>query len=793
MREVGMHSISVRKIAVAVFCALSSLGAMRLAAQDARQVTEPKIPAACVVLDAQIAAPGGVVAESDERKLDTARIQKAMDGCAKGHAVVLKAKGAKYVFIAGPLTMRPGVTLVVDAHTVLAAARDPRLYDVEPGRCGIVAERGRGCKSFISGDHVEGAGLMGEGAIDGRGGAKLLGQNVTWWDLSHEAKVKDLEQSVPKLITLSHADGFTMYKITLRNSPNFHVAINQTDGLTVWGVKIRTPKTARNTDAIDPGSSRNITIAYVSINTGDDDVCLKPAPGRGVENMSVLHSHFYGGHGMSIGSGTDGGVNHLLVDDLTIDGADNGLRIKSDRSRGGLVQNVTYRNVCIRNVRNPLVFTPLYTTFQGSKLPIYRDIALENVHVTTPGAFTFLGLDTEHKLGIRLSNVTADDQKNSLFYVKDAEIGIGPKKGNLELTGEDVTVTPSADAAAAEPYNCDARFVPMEEIPTAPELKGKVPEEDPNLYVAADGTGDFYSIQRALDVAKPGQTLMVAPGEYREVLTVNKPHITIRSNNADPSKTVVVNNRNAGENGGTFHSATVNVTADDFLAENITFENDFNRTHPQLPKGSQALALLINGDRGIFRNVRLLGNQDTVYAGTSHCGADKPNCPATRQYFTHCYIAGNVDFIFGDSKAVFEDCEIHSTAHNGGYLTAQSKHYADQDSGYVINRCTLTADKDAIAPIYLGRPWRPYAKVVYLHTAMGAHIAPAGWSEWHPGETHSLETVYYAEFESTGPGAHPTERDSHAHPLTADEAKQYETKAFLRGVDNWDPTQAAAR
>lgn len=774
------------------FCAALALPfalGLCLHAQDTRNVTEPKIPAACTTLTAQIAAPGGVVAEADEKRLDTERIQKAMDGCAKGQAVVLQAQGNKYVFLSGPLTMRPGVTLVVNAHTVLATARDPRLFDVAPGTCGIVAaQRGRGCKPFLSGDHVEGAGLMGEGSIDGRGGARLLGQNETWWDLSHEAKVKDLEQSVPKLITLTHADGFTMYKITLRNSPNFHVAINQTDGLTVWGVKIRTPKTARNTDAIDPGSSRNITIAYVSINTGDDDVCLKPAPGRGVENMSVLHSHFYAGHGMSIGSGTDGGVNHLLVDDLTIDGADNGLRIKSDPSRGGLVQNVTYRNVCIRNVMNPLVFTPHYTTFTGSRLPVYRDITLENVHVTTPGAFTFLGLDAEHKLGIRLSNVTADDQKNSLFYVKDAEIGIGPKQGNLELKGEDTTVTPTADAAAAEPYNCDARFVPMEEIPTAPELKGKVPEEDPNLYVAADGTGDFYSIQRALDIAKPGQTLMVAPGVYREVITVSKPHITIRSHNSDPAKTVVVNDRNAGENGGTFHSATVNVLADDFKAENITFENDFNRTHPQVDKGSQALALLISGDRGVFHNVRLLGNQDTVYAGTSHCGADKPNCPVTRQYFSDCYIAGNVDFIFGDSKAVFERCELHSTAHNGGYITAQSKHYAEQDSGYVFNQCKLTAGEGITAPVFLGRPWRPYARVIFLHTEMGAHIDPAGFREWHPGETHSLETVDYEEFDSTGPGAHPTERDPHVHQLTAAEAQKFDTKPFLCGSDNWDPT-----
>jgi len=704
--------------------------------------------------------------------------------------VVLESKGNRNVFIAGPLTMRPGVTLVVSANTALVASRDPRLYDIEPGRCGIVAERGRGCKPFISGDHVEGAGIMGEGSIDGRGGAKLLGQDVTWWDLAHEAKVKDLSQSVPALIVLRHADGLILYKITLRNSPGFHVSINQTDGFTAWGVNVRTPKTARNTDAIDPGSSRNITIAYVSINTGDDDVCLKPAPGQGVENMSVLHSHFYAGHGMSIGSGTDGGVDHLLVDDLTIDGADNGLRIKSDPSRGGLVHNVTYRNVCIRNVMNPLVFTPHYTTFKGNRLPIYRDVTLENVRVTTPGAFTFLGLDADHKLGIKLDNVWADDQKNSLFYVKDADIALGPHKGNLTPKGENATPVDAEGAAAGEPLDCSARFVPMAAIPTAPEMVGKVPPEDENLYVAADGTGDFYSIQRALDIAKEGQTVMVSPGEYREVITVTKPHITIRSHNADPSKTVVVNDRNAGENGGTFHSATVNVTADDFKAENITFENDFNKTHTQGAQGSQALALLVTGDRAVFHNVRLLGNQDTVYAATRNCGPDGASCTPTRQYFSDCYVAGNVDFIFGDSKAVFDRCEIHSTPHGGGYITAQSKHYAAQDSGFVLNRCKLTQEEGVTGPVYLGRPWRPYATVVYLHTEMGDKIAPQGFREWHPGETHSLETVYYAEFDSTGPGAHPGERDPHVHQLTAEQAKQWEPKEFLKGSDNWDPTEA---
>ena len=124
-----------------------------------------------------------------------------------------------------------------------------------------------------------------------------------------------------------------------------------------------------------------------------------------------------------------------------------------------------------------------------------------------------------------------------------------------------------------------------------------------------------------------------------------------------------------------------------------------------------------------------------------------------------------------------------------GLLPRRPKHYPDEDSGFVFDRCRLTSGPDVTGRVYLGRPWRPYASVVFLDTQMGEHIDPAGWREWHPGETHSIETVFYAEFNSTGPGARQAQRDTHTHLLTPEQATQYEPSVFLRGSDHWDPVK----
>ena len=775
---------------ICLFTAACATFAINLQAQDMRKVTEPHLPKPCVTLDAQLSALGGVLSDEKERELDTKRVQNAIDHCRKGRAVELRAAGSNNVFLSGPLYLKSGVTLLIDANTALFASRNPRDYDVTPGSCGIVNEQGRGCKPLILAEHAPGAAIMGDGVIDGRGGEKLLGQNVSWWDLAHTAKITDKSQNCMRILVVRESDNFILYRITLRNSPNFHVSVEKTNGFTAWGVKIDTPRTARNTDGIDPSSSTNVSILYSYIRAGDDDVAIKAGKSGPSSHMTIAHDHFYSGHGMSIGSETVGGVSAVRVSDLAIDGADNGIRIKSDRSRGGLVEDVQYDNVCMRNVRNPIVLTPLYTTFSGDLPPVYRGIVLKDLHSLTPGPLTLMGLDGQHKLEAQFDNVFVDGEGPADIRASHAAITVGPMLGNLTPSGEDVTVTQAPGSKPGTAIACEGRFVDFPANEIAPASASVAPPADKTLYVAADGTGEFYSVQRAVDAAPDdGATILISPGIYREVVSITKPNIRMRSNDPDAAKTVIIFDKSAGTSGGTLHSATVTITGDNFFAENMTFANDWNATHPQLPAGSQALAVMVTGDKAVFKNMRFLGNQDTVYAGSRNCRPDGQPCMPTRQYFKDCYIAGNVDFIFGDSKAVFDHCEIHSTLHSEGFITAQSKHYPDEDSGFVFNHCKLTADA-GVTGVWLGRPWRPYAKVIFLNTEMGAHIVPAGWREWHPGETHSLETVYYAEYNSTGPGAHPGERDPHTKLLTAAEAARYETKTFL---DGWDPEANDAR
>ncbi len=443
-------------------CSIATIFMVSLAsafAQDTRQVTEPAIPPVCATLDARLTAP---LSEADESKLDTTRIQQAIDHCAPGQAVALRAKDASNAFLTAPIELRSGVALIVDRGATLFASRNPRDYDrLAPGRCGTVDDQGRACKPLISGDRVSNAAVMGDGAIDGRGGARLIGSKDSWWDLAQEAKVKNLNQNCPRLIVISHSTNFTLYRIALKNSPNFHVTFNG-DGFTAWGAVIDAPKTSRNTDGIDPSNATNVTITHCHIGAGDDNVAIKAGGAGPSSHITIAHNHFYSGHGMSIGSETDGGVSAIRVTDLSIDGADNGLRIKSNASRGGRVNDVVYEDVCMQNTKNPIFMDSNYTASVGparDKIPLYAGIVFRDVRVLTPGTITLDGFDEEHRLDLAFDNVIFLRPDATPIAAKHALIKLGPGSANFLPSGDDVRVDGRPRNGRAE--SCTAKFEPM--------------------------------------------------------------------------------------------------------------------------------------------------------------------------------------------------------------------------------------------------------------------------------------------------------------------------------------------
>jgi polygalacturonase len=478
------------------------LGASSIAvlAQDTRVVTEPVISATCVRLEARIIAVGEKIAEADEARGDSTRIQNAIDHCGPGRAVELapettnvkKAAGQPLgnAFLSGPLELREGVTLLIDKGVTLFASRHAADYDtvVGSGVCGTLGVKGR-CRPFIT-IRAKHTAIMGDGVIDGRGGAKLLDKGYSWWALAVKAEPGNIPYSDPRLIDAAQADGFTLYRITLHNSPNFHVGVAQTDGFTVWGVHLKTPTVEpgpndprpRNTDGIDPGTSTNITIAHSWIDNGDDNIAIK----SGVTHMSVIDNHFYSGHGMSIGSETYGGVSQLLVDGLTEERTTSGIRIKSNATRGGLVHDLVYRNVCMRDVKMPISISPYYnegTTepladpgIKGDRIPDYKSITLDNVFDETPGEVLIAGFDDQHRTEIDWDGVHIEGILPAEMHVVFADLHQkscsayhnGPLM-NLPLTGlpASVKIIPSSETGCAadttHPVDpCEGKFVPMQ-------------------------------------------------------------------------------------------------------------------------------------------------------------------------------------------------------------------------------------------------------------------------------------------------------------------------------------------
>jgi pectin methylesterase-like acyl-CoA thioesterase len=708
-------------------------------AQDSRTVTEPAMPAECATVKA---------AQASARSDDASRIQKAIDACPARRAVRLAADGAHHAFVSGPLVLRPGTILRVDAGVTLYASDDPRAFDLGDGKCGTLDARGHGCRPFLAVKGGEGGGIVGEGTIDGRGGEAMRGHEETWWQLARRAQRERSRQNVPRLVEIEGARDFTMYRIHLRNSPNFHVVLRGVDGFTAWGIAIDSPSDSRNTDGIDPMHSRNISIVASSIRTGDDGVAIKAGRDGMSENISVLDSHFYNGHGVSIGSETVGGVRHVLVEHITLQGGTSGLRIKSDVSRGGLVRGVRYSDVCLRAVAKPIEITDRYDPeARGNDVPEYRDIVFEGIHEDT-----------------------AQCQSRFVPFPGD------PRTPRPQLSDEQ-----AAEYAYAKVLG---DWDPLAEA-------GR-PHPVDDYVVDARGTTRYATVQSAVDAAiasaaATGSTrrifIRVQPGVYRERLVVpqSTAPITLAGGGSRPEDVRIVESPHGG-----IDSAVVRVRNDGFEARDLTFANSYNKDRgdavgPDTVQ-TQAVAMAVDGaDRVQFENVRFEGFQDTLYLGRP-----SPGRPA-RSFIHGSYIEGDMDFVFGEGTAYFRDTEIRTLGDRRvSYTLAPSTHYTSP-FGFVFDHCAFTSDGSANAragTFKLARQWfrgqrcTPYAaaagapaydcafgttdtpasphgtisrrpleavgKVAILDSTIGAHIDKARpWADWNAPGTRQHRPVQF--------------------------------------------------
>jgi pectinesterase len=307
--------------------------------------------------------------------------------------------------------------------------------------------------------------------------------------------------------------------------------------------------------------------------------------------------------------------------------------------------------------------------------------------------------------------------------------------------------------------------------------------KETQIVVAADGTGDFRTVQEAFDAVPDNSIertfILIKPGVYagQKILARQKNNVTLQGQQKESTILTWDINTNEEQPAGTnlkYKGTALVVLADNFRADNLTFQNT-SGDH------GQALALRIDGDRAVVNNSRLLGWQDTVMLNNG------------RHYFKNSYIEGRVDFIYGSATAVFDHCEIRSK--NGGYVTASSTP-PERPYGFVFLDSKLTSDpapwvdpagKPAKAtPLaYLGRPWRPYGSVTFVNTDMGTHIRPEGWNNW--GKPENEKTARYAEYRSSGPGANPDKRAGWSKQLSDAQARALTIENILGGSDHWRP------
>lgn len=387
-------------------------------------------------------------AKGDGKTLDTAAIQKALDECGTAGGGIVRFPSGTY--LSKPIILRTRTTLQLDEAAKLQATGEQAAF-LKSGTNWLEAKSGGDFTPFIGGKNLVDVTITGKGTIDGGG--------ENWWEAAEKARRKQPGYTLPRpnLIVLTGCKNLRVENITIQNSPKFHLVPTDCDGVVISNVTILAPAHAANTDAIDPSVCRNVLITRCRIDVGDDNVAIKSGrkvEGRAfaTENITVTDCVFLHGHGMSIGSETVGGVRNVTVRNCTFENTENGIRIKSQRGRGGVVENISYSDITMKNV-DPAITLTCYYMYNSAgdavqrsapkedaakpvdeKTPVYRNIRIRNLRATTHrAAGLILGLPESQISNIVLENVQIDAATKGLS-IKNAR---GVQFKNVQVTSKE--------------------------------------------------------------------------------------------------------------------------------------------------------------------------------------------------------------------------------------------------------------------------------------------------------------------------------------------------------------------
>lgn len=681
-------------------------------------------------------------AVGDGKAVNTAALQKAIAACGQtGGGTVLVPPGR---FLTRPFTFVSRMNLHLEKGAALVLSSNTADYTLPPGQ-----GRNRQCIEAIGCHDVA---LTGQGAIDGQG--------ASWWPRYVRTYVAPSGAPAPihrpYLVVFTRCTRVLVQDVSLINSPSFHLVPSACRDVAIRGVHIKAPVDAPNTDGIDP-SGWNVSISRCTIDVGDDCIAVKPsalieAGQPSCRDFAISDCTFLHGHGLSVGGQTPGGLQNMTVRDCTFQSTAAGIRMKANRGSGGSVENVSYDNLTMKDVRTPILITSYYPKIPRAPgqdstqpvdhlTPVWRHIHIRNV--TAEGADVagqIIGLPEMPVSDVTLTNVRLSARKGmQIVHAKGVQFvrsQITTQSGP-PITQEDAEVT-GLNATGAEGSRV--------------------------FTVAPDAHGDAAPIQAAIDAVPPGDRtpvlIQIAPGAYVGPILMpkDKQNVTLRGLGKD--RTQVVLTAGAGE-------ATLTAAGKNLRVENLTLENTAGQT------AGPNRALMCTGDRQVYENVLIKGWQDTLWARE----------PAIRLYFHNCDIWGSVDFIYGAATALFDHCDVTERRDTGGPLTAPSTPQ-EQPFGLVFLACRLVNGTGGMDNTTLGRPWRSFGASSFVNCVVDAHVKAEGWSEW-AGREKTCRFCEYGSRNRAGAALDLSHRVSWAHRLTSEEARRYTLSNIFR---DWNPT-----